>query len=177
MNSISEDYIAIDTNIFVHLLEHSRGSNIEKILLMLQKKNVRLIRDSKDRIKGEYSHKILHHFQMLDDTDYQDIIDYWLDRDANDLDLVVTVNQSDSLFKRIKKILKLEKKTIDRIFVYVALKTNRTLITNDRSGIIDENTKAKDGLRRSKLLRAAHKEKAKSANIYDSDEAYNIMFK
>ena len=175
MNSISEDYIAIDTNIFVHLLEPNRGSNIEKILLMLQKKNARLIHDSKNRIKGEYAQKILHHFQMLDYPDYQDIIDYWLDQDADNL--VVTVNQDDSLYKKIKGILKFQKKTVDRIFVYVALRENRTLITNDRSGIIDKNTKAKDGLRRRKLLRVTHKEKAKSANIYDSDEAYEIMFK
>ena len=175
MNNISNDYIAIDTNIFVHLMESSKANNIEKLLLMLQMKNVRLIQDSKNRIKGEYAHKILHHFQMLDYPDYQDIIDYWLDQDADDL--VVTVNQNDLLYKKIKEILKLEKKTVDRIFVYVALKANRTLITNDRSGIIDENTKAKDGLRRNKLLKVAHKEKAKSANIYDSDEAYEIMSK
>ena len=175
MNSISEDYIAIDTNIFVHLMESSKASNIEKLLLMLQKKKIRLILDSKNRIKGEYAHKIHDHFQMAVHRDYQDIIDYWLDQGTDDL--VITVNQNDSLFKKIKEILKLEKKTIDRIFVYVALRTNRTLITNDRSGIIDENTKAKDGSRRSKLLRVAHKEKAKSTNIYDSDEAYEIMFK
>ena len=175
MNSKRTDYIAIDTNIFVHLLDSDRGNQIERLLFRLQKEGTRLICDKKGRIVGEYSQKIIQQFKVQEHPDYTDLIDYWLDRDADHLK--ISVNHVDSLYKQITKNLKADKKTIDRIFVYVAFKANRTLITNDRSGIIDKDSKTKDGERRLALLKIARLEKANSANIYDSQEAYDKIFK
>lgn len=169
MNNLSFDFVAIDTNVFGHLMTKpvEECVHIEYLLVKLYEKQTRLIVDSKNRVTNEYCHTLFGHLKISRHSLYEDLLEYWLSPTSENL--IVTVDHNEKLMKEIKKIVKIGCKTTDAIFVYVAIRKDRTLITNDRQDIIDY---AKgDAKRRVKLLGLAKKCGFKGARIFDSQEA------
>ena len=169
MSNLYFDFVAIDTNVFGHLVTKpvEECDHIEHLLVWLRDNKTRLIVDSKNRITDEYYHTLVEHLKILQHPLYEDILEYWLT--PNSENMIVTVDHKEDLMQEIKKIVKIGRKSIDSIFVYVAIQKNRTLVTNDRKDIID--VRRGDSERRSKLLKLAREFGFERASIYDSKEA------
>ena len=76
-----QDAVAIDTNVFMHLLNphENVGSHINKLLEYLQAQDAHLIIDSNNRILGEYNHHIAPIIVKNDDTRNEIyILRYWI---------------------------------------------------------------------------------------------------
>ncbi len=173
MNALTSDFIAIDTNVFEHLLNPQNNTNnhISKLFIKLMDDKITLLVDDKDRIVNEYSQKIE---RILDEKDEMgDAVKilgttylYFMDHKQP-----VPVVSHDSLMTAIKSIIKKKKKSsvTDRFFVYVAFKSDRILITNDKKDMIDERNQK--GKRKQKLLKMAKKQSLKRADILTSESA------
>ena len=172
MNNLTSDCIAIDTNIFEHLLnpQNNISNHIETLLNKLAIDNVHLIIDTGGRIWGEYTNRITNNIRNTNNSNYEALLRYWLKYES--IKSVVNVNQNDDLMVSIKGVMGRSEAT-DRIFVYVAIHKNEVLVTNDRNDILDEDNNKNE--RRDKLLKIAKKRGFKSARIYDSQEAYDKL--
>ena len=175
INNLTNDFIAIDTNVFVGLLNEQENINnhIGKLLTSLAFDKIKLLIDRGDgKIAKEYKNKLSRFFEkqgVRDGTTHQnhiEILRYWFRLETYK---DVAVNQGDELMEAIKKIVTSGSAT-DRTFVYVAIKKNRTLITNDRKDIINIGTQREK--RRQKLLNLARRSKKKCAKILTSEEAH-----
>ena len=175
MNGLTSDCIAIDTNIFEHLLnpKHNTKNHISKLFEKLMDDEIALLMDDKKRITAEYSNKIE---KILDKKDVEikgeirvlgTVYSYFMDNKE-----IVPVDFLDPLMTAITKIIPANKGA-DRFFVYVAFKKGRILITNDRKDMIDEGNQA--GKRRQKLLQKTKKYRLKEANILTSATAYEKL--
>ena len=169
MSKLSLDFVAIDTNVFGHLVTKpaEESVHIEILLVWLYDNNTRLIVDSKSRIAYEYQQTLIERLKTHQHSLYEDLLEYWLS--PNSENMIVTVDHKEDLMKEIKKIVKIGRKSIDSIFVYVAIRSDRALITNDRKDIID--VVKGDSKRRLKLLDVARKFGFEQAVIFDSQEA------
>lgn len=170
-NRLSNDYLVIDTNVFEHLLNNSENidNHIGKLLDSLAKENIGLAVDNRGRIAAEYQHRFATHKQTPN-QDHLYIWKYWAQPER--IKLCVKVEHTSELMKSIKRIVRAtQRSTVDRIFIYVAIFSNRVLITNDKQDIIvgDEATA---GDRRSRLLALAHQHGKENAQIHTSLEAY-----
>ena len=167
MNNLTDDYIAIDTNIFKDLLNPRKNTNchIEKLLDALQSDCICLIVDKGGKIDGEYCTSI---YNEVNDgnasSEYTELLRYWLNSD--DWKEVDTRNGPTSAIKNIIG----QNNTVDATFVCVAMVSDKTLITNDRADIINKG-------KRGKLLKLAKKMpcKCKSFEILDSKEAHGKL--
>ena len=173
-NRLSNDYLVIDTNVFEHLLNNSQNTDnhIGKLLGSLTKEDIGLAVDDRGRIAAEYQHRFAKHKQTPN-QDHLYIWKYWAQPER--IKFRVKVDHSTELMRSIKNIVRAtQKSTVDRIFIYVAIFSNRVLITNDKQDIIvgDEATA---GDRRSRLLAIAHRHGKENAKIYTSLEAYQRM--
>ena len=172
MNNLTSDCIAIDTNIFEHLLnpQNNISNHIETLLNKLAIDNVHLIIDTGGRIWGEYTNRITNKIRNTKNPNHEALLRYWLkDKSINK---VVNVNQNDNLMVSIKSVIRGDKAT-DRIFVYIAIHENQVLVTNDKNDILDGGNIKYE--RRKKLLKIARRQSFKSAEIYDSQEAYDKL--
>ena len=172
MNNLTNDYIAVDTNVFEHLLnpKENKLDHIEILLYKLREDNIRLIIDSKGRIWNEYTNRIIEEIKKCENSNYNELFRYWLSPEPKNK--WFSVNQEDNLMVAIKGVIGRDKAT-DRIFVYVAICGNWVLVTNDRNDILDEGNIRYE--RRKKLLKIAKKQNFKSAKIYDSQEAHDNL--
>ena len=158
-----QESVAIDTNVFVHLLnpERNTDAHINKLLGDLIQRGVEgqallLIVDGRGRIEREY---IRHVKPMLEGQSVRGnelyILTYWMNID---LRFRVPVVDNDLLMIRIKKTIYEASKRADRTFVYVAFKQGKILISNDETDIVygpeEENNKTP---RRDRLLSGARK--------------------
>lgn len=171
MNNLTSDCIAIDTNVFEHLLTPSKNENehITKLFNAFIDDGIGLIVDEGGAIEAEYSNRIERRIKEAQDKGYDSIFRYYFV--AQTTRKQVRVKHNDELMSKIKSIVGNVPR--DHIFIYVAIKKDKVLVTNDRNDILDEgNSRYK---RRNKLLSIAKKQQLKSARIYDSQEAYGKL--
>lgn len=173
-NSLTRDFIAIDTNVFEWLLNPQKNidNHIGVLLTALALDGVRLLVDGKDgRIVKEYRNRFARFFDRQSGSggvahqDHLEILRYWFRLESH---REVGVNRGDALMNAIKVIIDSGNAT-DRTFAYVAINENRILVTNDRGDFIDIGSQ--HGKRRQKLLQLAKRQKKKQAGILTSQEA------
>ena len=173
-----QESVAIDTNVFVHLLNPgwNTDAHINKLLGELIQRGLEgqillLIVDEHGRIEREY---IRHVKPMLESQSVQGnelyILAYWMNID---LRFRVHVVDNDLLMIEIKKTIYEASKQADRTFVYVAFKQGKILISNDKTDIIYGPAKENNMTpRRDRLLRGARRLLSPGADILTSQEAY-----
>ncbi len=137
MNNLTNDFIAIDTNVFEHILnpDFNTDDHIDELLTTLFRDKVLLIVDSDGRIEAQYENRIAPKFRNASEKGNNlSVLRLWfvIGIDARKR---VNVNLNDGLMGEIDKIIRRSEK-IDRIFVYVAFKEGRILTTNDETDIV-----------------------------------------
>lgn len=139
MNKLTCDYIAIDTNVFEHLLNPQENTNnhIDTLLVTLTRDRVGLIVDEDRRIENEYKNRIEPMLRNTADKNIQQLLllRSWIVFQVGNRKRVSASN-NDPLMTAIKGVIT-ENEAVDRTFVYVAFKSDRILITNDRRHIIE----------------------------------------
>lgn len=171
MNGLTNDLIAIDANVFEHLLNPQENTNghIGDLLQQLIKDKIRLLVDDKDKIVNEYKSCLLSYMEKttVDEGKAERIIlRYWLlPQNKGAIHEIVLVNQLDDLMTAITELIPPTKRK-DRFYVYVAFKKGRVLVTNDHKDIVDHKAELK---RKTKSFRL------NGADIVDSREAYNRL--
>ena len=159
-------YIAIDTNIFEHLLnpDMNLGSHIDKLLGHLIRAQYQLLVDSTRKIGNEYLQKIVPIIKNMDETRPQlPLLKFWMDTDIRHQ---VELNSTDILMQQIRGIIRERDEHADRAFVYVVCRKDSILVTNDHTHILG---------RRNDLLRRTRKERGKNTDIQCSNDAYNNL--
>ena len=174
MNNLTKDFIAIDTNIFEHLLtkedQENKNNHIDQLLkqlLIIDK--IKLLVDSKKRITNEYYNRLTKRVKQInDDSKKRRLLRYWVKLENRKC---VTVSR-DALIKKIKKIIPLgDGPVTDCYFVYVAFKEGRILITNDESDMVNKGNII--GERRDELLDISKNSgRKKGSDILTSWDAY-----
>ena len=166
-----EDCIAIDTNVFIHLFDSTwnTDSHINKLLEHFQQ-GIELIVDDSGRIAGEYDHQITPRIRSSDDTRNEIyILRYWMEVVPR---RKVGLDNGDRLMQEIRDVVVELSENVDRIFVYVAFKTGKILITNDLMHIV-EGPDTESTPRRQRLLRSTRRLRHRDADILTSREAYD----
>ena len=174
MNKLTKDFIAIDTNIFEHLLNPQENINrhIDQLLNQLSDDSIKLLVDNEKKITKEYKRCLDEMIDRMEDDYRKLLLLYWMDIQNQKS---IKVSSKDALMRNIKKIIPLgEGSVTDCFFVYVAFKEGRILITNDRGDMIDEGTQI--GERRRKLLKIGTKNgRKKGSDILTSQQAYDRL--
>ena len=189
VNKLTHDFIAIDTNIFERLL--NRGGTDEELrtyteiyILLLEllscNLHIKLLVDDEGKIDDEYDKHLCRRICQLDnppqeDDDERTILTKWMEREPRQIEVGY-----DKLKIKIKNTLLQKQSNKEKVsgtdinFVYIAFKTGRLLITNDRRNIIDER---KGDEKRRKELRNFSKTsgRVKGSDILTSKEAYDIL--
>ena len=165
MNKLTKDFIAIDTNIFMHILNPQKNTDehIDQLLEQLSDDGIKLLVDDGKRIINEYSRCLDEMIEGMELDSRQLLLLYWLDVQNHK-----SIKVEDTLLVSIKTIIPLgEGSVTDCYFVYVALKEGRILITHDKNDI---------GKRRKELLKIPKKiGRKKGSDILTSQEAYNRL--
>ena len=169
---ISVDSIAIDTNVFLHLLnpDENPDQHIDKLLLTLLEFKTDLLVDDRNRITGEYSHQIGQRIRSSFETGNAIyLLRYWLESAKH---RQVELNIGDSLMRTIRGVILEHSEAVDRIFVYVAFKSGRVLISNDENHIVfGPPSERHPNDRRTRLLNATRRHRPNGADILTSREA------
>ena len=172
MNNLACDYIIIDTNVFEQLLnpQENIANHIDKLLITLATDRVGLIVDEKRRIENEYKNRIEPMFRNESEKSIQQLLllRYWIVFHINKRR--VSVSNSDQLMRAIRGIIT-EHEAVDRIFVYLAFKCGRILITNDRRHIIKGGPKEKSERRKVLLQKTRNYRPKQKSEILSSSEA------
>ena len=168
------DSVAIDTNVFHHLLNPKNNCDlhIHRLLEHLQQSGVCLILDNKGRIFGEYSSQIAPVISRKDDTSNEIyMLRYWIQHAPRHL---VEVDLRDRLMTLIGSVIIERSEIVDKVFVYVALRSGKILITNDSGHILNGPPHARSHApRRNVLLRSTKKSRPAGAEILTSQEAHD----
>lgn len=168
-----QDAVTIDTNVFVHILndQNNQDKHINAVLKHLQKEDLALLLDKKNRIMNEYKDRIIplirESYERLEE---RHILMFWIDNARKER---LDVRLQDELMSAIKNII-YENEMVDRILVYVAFRQGKTLITNDSRHIISGSSR--DGGRqdrRTQLLSISNRRRKKEADIVTSLEAFH----
>ena len=167
-NSPFQEAVAIDTNVFEHLLnpQNNTSGHIDILLQHLRQQSVALLVDDSGRISQEYNHRIGPMIQHThDERGEKYTLRYWM-RFAHRSQ--TTVDRSDKLMATIRSIISEPSTAVDRILVYVALSQGKILISNDKLHIIcGPIGQRPQHQRRRRLLRKSRK----GADIITSQEA------
>ncbi len=156
-------YIAIDTNIFEHLLNPAENpcSDIDTLLVHLMRLEYKLLVDSTKKIGNEYQQKIVPIIKNMDETKPKlPILRFWMD---NNIRHQVVLDQLDNLMQQIKSVIYELNEHADRAFVYVVCAADALLVTNDRDHILG---------RRKDLLRRTKKNRGRNTDIQSSLDAF-----
>jgi hypothetical protein len=143
--------VTIDTSVFKDYLnpEKNTDDHIDKLLSVLAKRKYRLCVDEGGRIDGEYKVQIGPIIQNRDEGGFErQMLAYWL---VDNPRIPIPTDMGDELMVQIKRIIIEIKETLDRIFVYVAIRGQSRLVTNDGIHIV---------ARRKELRKAAKKDGA-----------------
>lgn len=176
-NSLTRDFIAIDTNVFEGLLNPQKNTedHIGALLTVLALSGIRLLVDGENgRIVKEYRNRLARFFDRQSGSgevahqNHLEVLRYWFRLESH---REVGVSHGDALMNAIKTIIDSGSAT-DRTFAYVAINENRILVTNDRKDFIDLGNRQEQ--RRQKLLRLARQQKKKQVGILTSQEAINV---
>ena len=169
-----EDCVAIDTNVFEHLLnpEMNPGSHINELLAYLQEHGVSLIVDDDGRILNEYDNRLGPILRNIDSSRIEMyVLRYWT-RYVDRRD--VTVNLSDALMRAIGNVIPGNSEGVDRRFVYVSFRLGKILISNDETHIVIGPPRERDQQpRRQRLLRSTRRLRSTGADILTSQEAHS----
>lgn len=178
MSALCQDFIAIDTNVFLHLLneQENQKQHIDKLLRQLFHDRIALLVDDKKVIGNEYRDEIMPVVEKASDTDKRTtLLRYWMvfaPRDAEAVDL-----ESD-LMRSIRSVIVERKEKVDRVFVCVAFSRGRILVTNDRRHILwGKNTErpTKKRNRLTLLMKATKKYRSKGAAVLCSVDAFSSL--
>lgn len=174
MNILTQDFIAIDTNVFEHLFNPEKNTNdhIWNLIDRLHEDKIGLLIDSPDdprkgsRIMGEYDRRLLPYVKPRQEVGAESVLLKIFFENAKLVE--VDVNQTDKLMVLIKGIIGVREgeSVTDRFFVYVAFKKDRVLVTNDRGDIWNNREELK------RKARKAKKRRLEGADILNSQEAY-----
>ena len=174
MNNPFSDAVAIDTNVFEHIMNPQQNLNdhISELLAYLQDQHTCLIIDDGDRISGEYLNQLAALISRSDDVGNEiSILRYWI-LYAPRIPVKVTLN--DNMMIAIRSVIIEPSENVDRIFVYVAFKQGNVLISNDLTHIVVGPTReASQGERRHRMLRQTRRMRPRGAVILTSQEAHD----
>ena len=171
-NALFQGSIAIDTNVFEHLVNKqvNTDGHINTLLGNLGLLGMALLVDDQSRIVGEYTHHIVPMIKGIDEKlGEKYILNYWMNIAPR---ISIPIDGADRLMKAIRKEIKEPSESVDRIFVYVALSQNKMLVSNDRRHIVvGPARESLKGPRRKRILRNAKKYRGKDSRILTSREA------
>lgn len=159
-------YIAVDTNIFEHLLNPgvNHDAHIDKLLGKLIQLQYLLLVDSTRKIGNEYQQLIVPIIKNMDETRPQlPLLRHWMLPEIRE---VVTLVSHDALMQHIKAVVHEPAEHADRAFIYVVCKQNSTLVTNDSIHILG---------RRDQLLKKTRRERGKDTDIQCSVDAHTTF--
>jgi len=183
MNNLTADYIAIDTNVFVQLFntQENEDGHINRLLSTLQDDGIAFLIDEPvqnkpSKIRDEYCQHLIPQILASDEqSNERQLIKGLLFADQERLEQV-PVDMKCPLGRAIINVLH-QAGNVDKIFVYVAFKKGRILITNDRKDLIDR--RHGDGKRRRELLDKTEKCRSPGredkADILCSQEAHDKL--
>lgn len=176
MDNLPSDWIAIDTNIFGHLIspKHNSDKHIYNLLKYLKDNNVLLLVDDRQYIRNEYNTRIRDFIKKAyERQDERHILRHFINPQNHEK---VSISCTDELMNAILTVIPKEEDP-DRYFVYVAFNKDRILITNDRKDMIDSDRKEgkKEGETRDKLRKIAKQYNFFKADIFDSKEAWKKL--
>lgn len=167
-----QDEAATDTNVFIHLLnpQNNPDGHINGLLGRLAEQRVALLVDDGGRIIGEYNQQLREVLRGQDDRDEIHILRYWV---LSAPRRAVQVSGNDALMTAIRRVIDEQSETVDRIFVYVALKEGRVLISNDERHIVTGPPRESgQSPRRNRILNNTRRLRPDGAAIMNSREAY-----
>ena len=169
MKGLTEDFIAIDTNIFRHLLKAEGDNGNEHIAHLLSSnmpnsvtQPVELLVDIDDEIEDEYLSQLSIDLDIYNHSPLARIIKYWIYLVKRKQ---VEVDKTDETWEMVSSIIPKDKLR-DQIFVYVAFKSDRILISNDKKDIIRNRYELKSKARALNLY---------NADVMDSVEAHSKL--
>ncbi len=170
-NSRLQDTVAIDTNVFRHLLNPQDNTclHINKLLGHLIREGTTLVFDERRVIAGEYDYQLARRLADSNDTRNEiQILRYFI-LYAPRLD--ITLDKNDKLMAAIRKVIFEVSENVDRSFVYVAFRQGTTLISNDQRHIV-RGPRDESPERRVRLLNDTVNLRPSGAAILTSKEAY-----
>ena len=144
MNRLARDGVAIDTNVFGHLIngDMNKDKHINTLLKKLREDNIYLLVDTGKQIEKEYKHHLKPYvLEAKSKMDEAYILFYWMIEAPRK---EVVVKKETGLWDVIKQTIPEEKEENDRIFVYVAFVKGCVLVSNDRKHIVDRRTELKE---------------------------------
>ena len=168
---LSQDEVAIDTNVFQHMLnpQNNADFHINKLLEHLIRERTTLVVDGQGLVASEYQQQIGRRLGESDDVRNEvQILRYWILQAQR---RQVPVNDTDNLMKRISEIIIEVSENVDRAFVYIAFQRGRTLISNDMRHIVRGPTNESES-RRARLLINTENLRPSGAQIRTSQEAH-----
>lgn len=160
-----EGSVAIDTNVFIDLLNPQKNTDrhIDQVLTYLYAQEIALIVDDKGRILGEYENQIRPRIENADEMSFEILIlRAWISAPR----CVVSLDMKESLMQAISNIMPTD--STDRIFVYVAFKEGKILISNDEADIVDRRQRLLNDTRRIRRRIGSNE-----ADILTSQEAHD----
>lgn len=134
MNTMPEDYVALDINVLGHLLDSNpmkasdvnKDGHVTRLLEWLVDNNVRVLVDSEVEIWGEYERGLGLALDKAAENADRILLGYFLERKHHRQVEVA----DDVLLHRITETVPVSRNA-DRYYVYVAFKAGRPLVTND----------------------------------------------
>ena len=171
-----QDTVAIDTNVFEHLLnrEINYDSHINRLLVHLFMEGSCLIVDKEGRIPNEYNHRLGRRIESLDEKGNERfILRYWMELAPRHM---IQVSGRDNLMNAIRRVIIERPEATDRIFVYVAFKEGITLISNDVLHVVfGPDGESGQQPRRHRLLSGTRRWRPNGAAILTSKEASDAI--
>lgn len=167
-----QDAVAIDTNVFIHLLnpQSNPDGHINQLLTHLIGLGIALLVDDGGRIAGEYNHLLGAAISGQNDRNEIYILRYWI---LNAPRRSVEVSGNDALMTAISRVIIEPSEAVDRVFVYVALKAGKILISNDEMHIVTGPRRgSRQTARRDRMLRRFA---TAGAEILTSQEAHALI--
>lgn len=183
MNSLTQDFVVIDTNVFEHLFHDgegadssNEGSHIDQLLDHLQRDEIRLLVDTDGKIDAEYAEYLLPKFKESELDTKRYILKYWM---LDSTPQQSALDRKSRLFNAIKKVIHERDEECDRVFVFMSFSSGRHLVTNDRQHILfgptpEKNTKQNN--RYIRLRRETKKLRNKDAELLSSKQACERVF-
>ncbi|MGI9250409.1 MAG: hypothetical protein ACR2PR_04325 [Pseudohongiellaceae bacterium] len=152
MKGLTDDFIAIDTNVFRHIRSARNADNhITELLTSGISHGTVLLVDSENIITYEYGQVLIDEngrpqFNAEEDEDpaVMRLLSYWMNAAPKEV-VNISTNANKELQSIIHDVIPLPKvgerkyssTKVDRTFVYVAFAKDRVLISNDKTDIIN----------------------------------------
>ena len=173
-----QDSLAIDTNVFCHLIDCrvNVGSHINELLRHILQNENSLIVDDEGRILAEYNCHLPAAIKGANDTgDEIFILRAWMNILQNPDMLIKVPLENDQIMQLLRKQIKPRRGSNDRIFVYVAFKQNKILISNDHHDIVGGFRRSKRSTRRKTIMRRAKRMRLRNFDFMNSRTAHKLI--